>query len=239
MKSKKSTETREEREEREKWHEKDYIDALCTGYTRYQSDEEKLIRTTAMIPLTMRIEIERIGAHWNYSQRYIIFQLVYLGHAKFEHKYDAIINEIKRRKNAMGHPKIKRVKQFLFNMRTRVNGLEDPKQRAIVMDKRITASLATMAEALSVEYASLIRLSMYYSIITLEDVAPEVIAVATHEIQKFQTYIEETDVLYEGLILVEAKWAEREQELKAEVKEYPIKNCTIAEERKVYKKEGP
>ena len=88
-------------EEKAKWHEKDYIDALCDGYARYQSDEEKLIRTTAMIPLTMRIEIEHIGARWNYSQRYIIFQLIFLGHAKFQHKYDAVIKEIKGRKDAI------------------------------------------------------------------------------------------------------------------------------------------
>jgi hypothetical protein len=222
--------------EKMKWYELDYVDALRLGYERYKQEETTFIRTTAMIPQTMRIEIEQIGTRWNYTQRYIIFQLVYHGHAKLQHNSNDIIKEIEQRKSTMGHPKIGRVRDFLYDMHTTINGLKNPKQRAIFTTGAISSSLAKMANVLGIERASLIRLCMYYSIITLEDAAPEILTVAKQEIRKFEEYIEETEILYDGLILAETKWAT--MCIKAEVTDYPVENCAIAEPRKIYKKEG-
>ena len=191
-------------EQKKQWHTLDYVDALRLGYEQYKKKEASFLRTTVMMPQTMRIEIEQIGAHWNYSQRFIIFQLVYHGHAKLQHINQDIIKNLKLQKSAMKHPKIGRIRDFLYDTCTVIDEMSKPKQRTVLMTEPISASLGAMGETLGVERASLIRLCMYYSIATLEDASSEILLVAKREIQKTQKHISESQAIYEGFAYAES-----------------------------------
>ena len=209
-----------ENEQKKQWYTLDYVDALRLGYEQYKKKEASFLRTTVMIPQTMRIEIEQIGTRWNYSQRFIIFQLVYLGHAKLQHDNRDAIKKLQSQKSDMKHPKIGRIRDFLYDMRTVIDELSKPKQRTVLMTEPTSASLGAMGETLGVERASLIRLCMYYSLITLEDAASEIVLVAKREIQKAQKYITESQAIYEGFRYAESAMLKNEQGKQTEKGDY-------------------
>jgi len=194
-----------EAEERRPWYELSYEEAVFAGFEQYKKAEEKLKRTTIMMPQTMRIEIEQLKAVWDYPQRYLIYQLVYHGHSILEHQYKREIRAIKTLRDALGHPKIGRICDFIYDMRTTINGLSKPKQREIRVTAKILASLVEMSSALGIEQSSLMRLCAYYSIVTYPNLSLNIQEIALKEIAKFGRYVEESEVLYEGFKLAEDK----------------------------------
>ena len=206
-----------EAEAKRQWYKLSYEEAILAGYEYYRKAEGKLLRTTIMMPQTMRIEIELLRSKWDYPQRYLIYQLVYHGHSILEHLHSQDIREILSIRNSMGHPKIQRIKDFIYNMRTSVNGLEHPRQREVRAMPKILASFGTISDSLSIEQSSLMRVCAYYSIITYPDLSTEILRTARKEIAKFNRYVEETAVLYEGFKVAEDKMATKQGE-KAEEK---------------------
>lgn len=194
-------------EKQRAWYELSYEEAVFAGFEDYKKGEEKLKRTTIMMPQTMRIEVEQLKAVWDYPQRYLIYQLVYHGHSILEHRYKSEIQSIKKLRDALGHPKIGRICDFIYDMRTTINGLSKPKQREIRVPPKILSSLIDMSSAIGVEQSSLMRLCSYYSIITYPSLSLEIQRTAIKEIAKFGRYVEESEVLYEGFKLAEDKMA--------------------------------
>ena len=192
----------------DRWWELDYEQAINQGYEKFKVDEKELKRTTMMMPITMRIEVELLKGRWNYSQRYLIYQLVHHGHEILQHKHKTVITELSALKNKMGHPRIGRVKNWLYTMRTTVNGLKDPAQRAVFMPNYIIISLSDIASTLSTEQSSLIRLCMYYSFVTCESLSPNILTVAHSEIAKFEQYLLETDAIFCGFDVAEQRYTD-------------------------------
>lgn len=202
-----------EAEEKRQWYKLSYEEAILAGYERYKKAEEKLRRTTIMMPQTMRIEIGLLRSKWDYSQRYLTYQLVYHGHSILEHLHIKDIHEITLIRTSIGQPRIQRIRDFIYNMRTTVNGLDYPKQREVRVMPRILASFSDISEALGIEQSSLMRLCAYYSIISYPDLSSEIQETAQKEIAKFNRYVEETAVLYEGFKVAEENMAiKRKQE---------------------------
>ena len=201
-----------EGEERRAWYELSYEEAIFAGYEEYKKAEEKLRRTTIMMPQTMRIEIEQLKAVWDYPQRYLIYQLVYHGHSILEHHYKREIRAITKLRDALGHPKIGRICDFIYDMRTTINGLSKPKQREVRVTPKILSSLIEMSSALGIEQSSLMRLCAYYSIVTYPDLSLKIQETGSKEIAKFGRYVEESEVLYEGFKLAEDRIKEKEEE---------------------------
>jgi hypothetical protein len=201
-----------EAEAKRQWYTLSYEDAIFAGYEHYKKVEEKLKRTTIMMPQTIRIEIGLLRSKWDYSQRYLIYQLIYHGHSILEHLHIKDIREIESIRVSMGQPKIQRIRDFLYNMSTTVNGLDYPKQREVRVIPKIQASLGTISDALNIEQSSLMRLCAYYSFVSYPDLSFEILEIAQKEIAKFNRYVEETAVLYEGFIVAEENMAiKREQ----------------------------
>lgn len=196
-----------EAEAKRQWYKLSYEEAIFAGYERYKKSEEKLKRTIIMMPQTMRIEIGLLRSKWDYSQRYLIYQLIYHGHSILEHLHSQDIREIGSLRNSMGQPKIQRIKDFIYNMRTTVNGLESPKQREVRAMPAILSSFGDISDVLSISQSSLMRLCAYYSITTYPDLSLEILETAHKEIAKFNRYVEETVVLYEGFKVAEDKMA--------------------------------
>jgi hypothetical protein len=203
-----------EAEEKRAWYKLSYEEAIFAGYEEYKKAEEKLKRTTIMMPQTMRIEIEQLKAVWDYPQRYLIYQLVYHGHSILEYHYKREIRAIKKLRDAMGHPKIGRICDFIYDMRTTINGLSKPKQREVRVSSKILSSFSEMSSALGIEQSSLMRLCAYYSIVTYPDLSREIRDMALKEIVKFGRYVEESEVLYEGFKVAEEKMAMKRKVLK-------------------------
>lgn len=191
-----------------RWWELDYEQAMEQGHEQYKTEEKELKRTTMMMPITMRIEVELLKGRWNYSQKYLSFQLVHHGHAILQHKHKTAIAELRALKSRMGHPRIGRVKNWLYTMRTTVNGLKDPSQRAIFMPKYMVESLSDIASTLSTEQSSLIRLCMYYSFVTCNGLSHEILTVAHEEISKFEQYLLETNAIFYGFEVAEQRYNE-------------------------------
>ena len=196
-----------EAEAKRQWYKLSYEEALLAGYEYYQKVEGKLLRTIIMMPQTMRIEMGLLRSKWDYSQRYLIYQLVYHGHSILEHLHSQDIRGIVSLRTSMGQPKIQRIKDFIYNMRTTVNGLESPKQREVRAMPAILSSFGDISDALSISQSSLMRLCAYYSIISYPDLSIEILETAQKEIAKFNRYVEETAVLYEGFKVAEDNMA--------------------------------
>ena len=196
-----------EAEAKRQWYKLSYEEALLAGYEYYQKVEGKLLRTIIMMPQTMRIEMGLLRSKWDYSQRYLIYQLVYHGHSILEHLHSQDIREIVSLRTSMGQPKIQRIKDFIYNMRTTVNGLASPKQREVRAMPAILSSFGDISDALSISQSSLMRVCAYYSIISYPDLSIEILETAQKEIAKFNRYVEETAVLYEGFKVAEDNMA--------------------------------
>ena len=196
-----------EAEAKRQWYKLSFEEAILAGYEYYRKVEGKLLRTSIMMPQTMRIELELFRTRWNHPQRYLIYQLVYHGHSILEHLHTKDIQEITSIRNSMGQPKIQRIKDFIYNMRTTVNGLASPKQREVRAMPAILSSLGDISAALSIEKSSLMRVCAYYSIISYPDLSIEILETARKEIAKFNRYVEETAVLYEGFKVAEENMA--------------------------------
>lgn len=197
----------EEKQKRRAWYELSYEEAIFAGYEHYKKLGDTLKRTNIMMPQTLRIELEQLRSKWDYPQRYLIYQLVYHGHSIVEHTYMAQIRKIRKLRDSMGQPKIQRIKDFIYDMRTIVNGLATPKPREVRATPAVLSSFSEMESSLSIEQSSLMRLCIYYSILTYPDVTLEIREVAQNEIKKFARYVEESEVLYESFKLAEDKIA--------------------------------
>ena len=203
-----------EAEEKRPWYNLSYEEAVLAGYEYYHKSEGKLKRTTIMMPQTMRIELELLRTKWNHPQRYLIYQLVYHGHSILEHLHIKDIHEIISIRNSMGQPKIQRIKDFIYNMRTTINGLDYPRQREVRVMPAILSSFGEISSALSIEQSSLMRLCAYYSIVSYPKLSSEIFEIAQKEIAKFKRYVEETAVLYEGFKVAEENMALKRGDIK-------------------------
>lgn len=192
------------------WHELSYEEAIFAGYDHYKKLGDTLKRTNIMMPQTLRIELEQLKSKWDYPQRYLIYQLVYHGHSIVEHNHMREIRKIREIRDSMGQPKIQRIKDFIYDMRTIVNGLATPKPREVRATPAVLSSFSSMESSLSIEQSSLMRLCIYYSILTYPELSLEIQEVAQREIAKFERYVEESEVLYEGFKLAEDNMAKKQ-----------------------------
>ena len=200
----------EVKQKRRVWHELSYEEAVFAGFEHYKKLGDTLKRTNIMMPQTLRIELEQLKSKWDYPQRYLIYQLVYHGHSIVEHTYMRQIRKIRKLRDSMGQPKIQRIKDFIYDMRTIVNGLATPKPREVRATPAILSSFGEMESSLSIEQSSLMRLCIYYSILTYSDVTLEIQEVAQNEIKKFARYVGESEVLYKGFKLAEDEIAKKQ-----------------------------
>ena len=198
------------KEKKRRWYELDFGEALFNGYEKFEKAEKTILRTSAMIPQMVRIAISNLKADWNnqYSQRYITYQLINHGHAILQHKHSKAIKKAGEMRMELKYPKIKRVRNFMYELKTTVDGMDTPARREVRIPKHVVESMGNIAEILSIEQSSLVRLFMYYSLATAK-VFVDMKEGAYREIGVFENYLEESEAIYEGLALAEKRIEEK------------------------------
>ena len=206
--------------EKEKLYEMDMEEAIFSGAEAYKKKEEELKRTSVIMPQIVRAAIENIQSRYDgLSQRYILYQIVKHGHSILQHNHEPEIRVIKKARIELGYPKMKCVRNFIYEVKTAINGLEKLRQREVQVHGWMMASIREMTEILGIEQSSLIRLSVYFSMKTAKELFPEMQIAANEEVCQFKQHLKERRIAYEGFVWMEKQWAEdceEEKDLKKE-----------------------
>lgn len=221
-----STEESEEKKAKiseKRWYEHNFIDAMRFGYEWYRESETKRgehsnIGTTLMVPRLVLTTVNKVRREYpSFSIRYIFYQLIKHGFAMIENEYKDNVKRLDVLRAPLEFAEIAPIQNFLSDVHIVVNGLKDPRRQNIVTPMYVSNALTDWSRILSTDRASLMRLCMYYSVVTIEmsEIEVKVKPTAEREITAFREHITNLDALYQGFTLAES--------IKAKVKEGDMK----------------
>ena len=192
---------------KEKWYEYGMEEAVLRGAEGYRKREEEFVRTSVMMPQIVRMGIDSIQGNYDgLSQRYILYQLVEHGHSILQHNYWREIKEIAKAKKALSFPKMKDIRNFMYEIKATIDGMSSPQRREVRMRKETLYSIVEMSGIIGVEQSSLIRLCMYYSMTTAKELHPEMKDIAEKEVAIFREHLKRRKVMYKGFVHIEKLW---------------------------------
>lgn len=197
---------------REKWFEYSMEEAIFRGAEGYKNGDDKLERTSVMMPQIVRMGIESIQGSYNgLSQRYLLYQIVEHGHSILQHNHWQEIKEIGKARKVLGFPKVKDIRNFMHEIKAVIDGMEKLQRREVRVRAEVLSSLGEMSRIVGIEQSSLMRLCMYYSMTTAKEIHLEMRKVAESEVAIFKDYLKRRKVLYKGFVHIEKLWSEDEK----------------------------
>lgn len=194
-------------EKQENWYKYTMEEAILRGALNYAQQKEKLARTTVTLPQITRIGIEYIqGKFRGLSQRYILFQMVEHGHSLLEHNHYSELEKIDTARKALAFPRVKEIRDFMYDLYTVPGSMVQPARREVWLRDVILSSLWQTSRIVGIPQSSLIRVCMYYSMTTAEELHPEMHTIAKSEIELFVEHLKRRIVLYKAFVYAEELW---------------------------------
>lgn len=180
---------------------------------RYRSiEDEKLKPTTVFMPQIMRLGLSELKEKHGVSIKYLIERVVRHGHSIIQHEFLDGINTIKKAKIDLRYAKLRALRNF-NELRVDIDGMERPIKRFIQIREGIIVSIRELSEVLGIEQSSFIRLCIYFSLGTSEEVHKEVLDIASRETQIFRERIEEILYFYNGIVQLEEGWRKKNENI--------------------------
>ena len=171
-------------------YEKD-IDEVLEERT-YKVLKDDLVATTITLPQVIRAALQRLEKIHDRSWRYASRRTAEHGLSILEHKHTATIKEIGPLRDALLFAKPKKIRNFLMDTKVDIDGLNKPQRKVIALRTELNAAIGKLAESLSIEKSSMIRLCMYYSLATSNELPNEVITAVVSETEEFEEELIET-----------------------------------------------
>ena len=183
--------------------------------TYFTSDELK--RTTVVLPQLMRLAIADLHQrHFKLSFMEVGRRIIEHGLSILQHKHINAINEIKHLKIKLHYPKVRKVRNYMTDSKSKIDGMEKPAKRSIAVRYELYAAIEGISSTLNIELSSLIRICIYYSLVTSEELPSEVILVASKEKESFEYELRQSKVVLQGFEYSEKLWEEEEEKWKKE-----------------------
>ena len=175
----------------------------------FMSNEIK--HTTIVLPQLMRIAIADLHQrHFKLSFMEVGRRIIEHGLSILQHKHYEAIEAIKDIKIKLRYPKVKRLRNYMTDSKTKIDGMEKPAKRSIGVRYELYAAIEGISSTLNIELSSFIRLCIYYSLATSNDLPSEVTLVAIKEIESFEYDIRENKVVLRGFEYSEKLWEDEE-----------------------------
>ena len=177
--------------------------------------DNELQATTVNLPQLIRVVLTDIKErnqklNWQKISRRIIEH----GFSIMEHEYGETIREIGELRRKLRYAKMKRVRNYTMDTKVCIDGTNKMARKSIKIRKTIFAGINTMASILGLEMSSLVRLCIYHSLITSNELPKEVIEASEKEIEKFIYDLEETKNILEKFEQGEQEWDKRVEKIK-------------------------
>ncbi|MCK4526237.1 hypothetical protein KAW18_02600 [candidate division WOR-3 bacterium] len=175
----------------------------------FMSNEIK--HTTIVLPQLMRIAIADLHQrHFKLSFMEVGRRIIEHGLFILQHKHYEAIEAIKDIKIKLRYPKVKRLRNYMTDSKTKIDGMEKPAKRSIGVRYELYAAIEGISSTLNIELSSFIRLCIYYSLSTSDELPSEVTLVAIKEIESFEYDIRENKVVLRGFEYSEKLWEDEE-----------------------------
>ena len=193
------------------------IDGVLDEQKTYFGPNE-IRRTTMVLPQLMRLAIDDLHQrHPELSFMEVGRRIIEHGLSILQHKHYEAINDIKDMKAKLRYPKVKRLRNYMTDSKTKIDGMEKPAKRSIGVRNELYAAIEGISSTLNIELSSFMRLCIYYSLSTSEKLPSEVTLVAIKEKESFEYDIREIKVVLQGFEYSEKLWEKekwkREKEL--------------------------
>lgn len=180
---------------------------------RYKSiEDEKLKPTTVFMPQLMRLGLSELREKHGVSIKYLIERVVRHGHSIIQHEFLDGINTIKNAKTELKYATLRPFRNF-NEFKVDIDGMERPIKRFIQIREGIISSIRELSEVLGIEQSSFIRLCIYYSLETSNELHKEVLDIASKETQIFRERLEQNLYIYVGIVQLEKGWVKRNENL--------------------------
>ena len=177
-----------------------------------KEETEQLKATTVFLPQILRLGLaelkEKKGAKIGIQK--VTKAVIEHGHSIIQKKHSETIKEIAEIKSQIRFAKLKPLRNF-NEAKITVDAMESPMKRYIKLSEKILASIRELSSILSIEQSSFIRLCMFYSLNTSENLNEEIKEVSKTEIKAFEERLEEIRFLYQMMKEAEEKWNRRLQ----------------------------
>ena len=185
-------------------------EAIVRGKDKSDDEEEK--RTTVNLPQITRIAFAKLKSQYDLPFSYIIQRTVTHGLSALQHEHKDKLKFIREAREALLFPKMRKIRNFMYELTVSVDGMEQVKRQTINIRKGIFAAIQENSALLAIEQSSMIRLCIYFSFATSETLFDEIKDVSQFEVKKFNERLEENIVAYDGFRYMEQKWKERTEE---------------------------
>ena len=116
------------------------------------------------------------------------------------------------------YPEIRRIRNFLMDTKVNIDGVEKPARKGISIRKGLHSGINTVAEKLGIEFSSMVRLCVYYSLATSSKLPSEVLNESEQQIEKFERDLLEIRAVLIGFKNDENIWREKNDEWVKELK---------------------
>jgi len=193
-------------------YEKKIEEILAVKETK-ETENEQLKATTLFLPQILRLGLAELKEKKRTSLQKVTKSVIEHGHSIIQKKHSETIREIAEIKSQIRFASLKPLRNFNETKIT-IDAMESPMKRYIKLSERILASIRELSGILSIEQSSFIRLCMFYSLNTSENLNEEIKEISRTEIRSFEERLEEIRFLYQMMKEAEEKWNKRLQEQK-------------------------
>ena len=147
---------------------------------------EELKKTTVTLPQLMRIALQDIRERHKLSWQEVSRRTIEHGFSLLEHKYIKVITEIYEKRRELRYPEVRKIRNYMVDAKVTIDGLEKVARKGVNVRSNIFGGISNMAEKLNLEVSSMLRLCIYYSLVTSDELPDEVIREAKKQIESFK-----------------------------------------------------
>ena len=179
----------------------------------WHSSDVKLASTTVFMPEVMRLGLSELKEKHNVSMKFLVERVVAHGHSIIQHKYLDDIKIIEKGKSELRYAEVRSFRNF-NDLRVSIDGMERPVKKYIHVIEGVLASIREIMGIVGVEQSSFIRVCIFYSLSTSEEINREVIEKSKNEVKVFEKRVKQNIFVYKILRNGEKEWKEKEKNIK-------------------------
>ena len=179
----------------------------------WHSSDVKLASTTVFMPEVMRLGLSELKEKHNVSIKFLVERVVAHGHSIIQHKYSDDIKVIEKGKSELRYAEVRPFRNF-NELRVSIDGMERPVKKYIHVIEGVLASIREIMGIVGIEQSSFIRICIFYSLSTSEEINKEVIEKSKSEVKVFEKRIKQNIFVYKILRNGEKEWKKEEKNIK-------------------------
>ena len=175
--------------------------------------DEKLKKTTVILPQLVRIALVDLREkHNKMNWQVMTRRVIEHGFLIIQHEYRGITREIYELRKRLRYPEIDMIRNFMMDTKVNVDGMEKAGRKTVAIRDRIYSAIVDMSEELNIEISSMLRLCIYYSLSTSDELPKEVTDKTEEQKQHFRVKLHKTRAVLMGFEAGEKIWHENKDE---------------------------